>query len=204
MLPNLVGKTADAAQTIAAKDHFLLDASQSAASNQYPAGQIISQDVPAGTAIDPAANMTVHAIVSTGGGAAVVAPAGNAAVPDVRGRPYADALTTLKGASLTWTVVYNVQKSGNGTIVGEEPAPGTPSTGSVTLTLSVPGEVPDVQNTTIDQARAILESNGYLIKGFEYTTIEGADGNVVRTVPEAGTGLTPGSSVTLVVNGTQP
>jgi serine/threonine-protein kinase len=203
ILPNLVGKTADQAQAIAAKDHFVLDASATAPSNQYPAGQIIAQDVAAGTSIDPTANLTVHATVSTGG-AAVVAPPGNAAVPDVQGHAYADALSTLKGASLTWTVVYNIQKSGNGTIVGEEPAPGTPATGAVTLTLSVPGEVPDVQNMTIDQARTLLESDGYPIKDFQYTTIEGADGNVVRTIPQAGTGLTPGTAVTLVVNGTQP
>ncbi len=203
IMPSLIGKTPDEAQSLASKDHFTLDATQRAASDQYAAGQIISQDVLAGSQVDPGANVTVHVVVSTGG-AAVVAPAAGNSMPELRGKTYADALTALKGAGLRWTLAYNVQRDANGTIVGQEPAAGSPATGSVTLTLSVPGEVPDVQNMTLDQARAVLEANGYHIKDFQYTTIEGANGNVVRTLPEAGTTVTPNASVTLVVNGTSP
>jgi len=204
MMPNLLGKTADAALAIATKDHFALDATGRAASDRYPAGQILSQDVAPGSTIDPAASLTVHVVVSTGSAAAVVPLAGSGTVPDVRGRSLADATAAIRAAGLTSTVIYNVQRDANGTIVAEEPAAGTQTTGLVTLTLSVPGEVPDVQNMTIDQARAILESDGYHIKDFQYTTIEGANGNVVRTLPEAGTTLAPNATVTLVVNGTSP
>ena len=57
---------------------------------------------------------------------------------------------------------------------------------------------------TIDQARTTLESDGYVATRIQYTTIEGSNGNVVRTDPEAGTELAPGSSLTLIVNGTHP
>jgi len=203
LMPNLVGKSADAAIQLALKDHFVLDATQRAPSDQYAAGLIVSQDVTPGSTVDPSADVTVHVVVSTGG-AAVVAPAGNATVPDVRGRSLSDALAGIRTAGLNSSIIYNVQRDGNGTIVAEEPDPGTQTGGLVTLTLSVPGEVPDVQNMTIDQARATLESAGYHIKEFQYTTIEGANGNVVRTLPEAGTTLSPNSTVTLVVNGTSP
>jgi len=202
-MPNLLGKTAEAAQAIAARYHFALDATGRAASDRYAAGQIVSQDVAPGSTVDPAGNVTVHVVVSTGG-AAIVPPAGSGTVPDVRGRSLADATAALHAAGLASTVIYNVQRDANGTIVAEEPAAGSQTSGMVTLTLSVPGEVPDVQNMTIDQARATLEADGYHIKDFQYTTIEGANGNVVRTLPEAGTTLAPDSTVTLVVNGTSP
>ena len=201
-MPDLTGKSIAQAQAIAQKLHFVLDTSQQMPSNNFPAGTIVSQDVASGSTVDPAAKVTVRAVVSTGPVAAQAQT--SATVPDVRGRAFADATSVLRSAGQSWTIVYAVQRDGNGTIVGEEPVPGQPATGSVTLTLSVPGEVPDVQGMTVDQARSTLEADGYGVKGLQYTTIEGADGRAVRTVPEAGTTLSPGTAVTVVVNGTAP
>ncbi|MBV8149126.1 MAG: PASTA domain-containing protein, partial [Candidatus Eremiobacteraeota bacterium] len=46
-------------------------------------------------------------------------------------------------------------------------------------------------------------SYGYVVGRTAYTTT-GAGGRVVGTIPEVGTGLAPGSSLTLVVNGAPP
>ena len=66
-MPSLLGKTADVALLIAVKDRASRSTPQRAASDQYPAGQIISQDVVPGSTVDPTANVTVHVVVSTGG-----------------------------------------------------------------------------------------------------------------------------------------
>ncbi len=188
VMPNLVGKNLDDATALAIKDHFVLDSSQRAPS-AVAAGQILSQDIAAGSKIDPTGNVTVHVVVSTGIGDVaqpnVGAPAGT--VPDLRGKSLGDAITALRGAGLQWSVAYNIQHDANGTIVGEDPSPGTALTGgTITLTLSVPGEVPDVENMPIDAARALLQANGYKIGSLQYTTVEGDNGNVVRTIPQAG------------------
>jgi len=206
-LPSLVGMKVDKAQAIADKDGFTLDGTQQAASQRYPAGVIISQDAAVGTTIDRNANMTVHVTVSTGSTNGTTTGA-NAAVPNVQGRSYSDAVGALRSAGFAIAVNYTILRGGSniGTVVAEQPQPQTQiAQGStVTITLAVTGEVPDTDGMTIDQARATLESDGYVATRIQYTTIEGSNGNVVRTDPEAGTQLAPGSSLTLLVNGTQP
>jgi serine/threonine-protein kinase len=214
-LPSLVGMKVDKAQTIADKDGFTLDATQQSPSQQYPAGVIIAQDASAGTTIDRTANMTVHVTVSSGSANGNTTGA-NAAVPDVQGRSYADAVAALKSAGFAVAVSYSTTSgatNGNGatsvspgTVVAQQPSAQTQlSQGStVTITLAVSGEVPDTEGMTIDQARTTLESDGYVATRIQYTTIEGSNGNVVRTDPDAGTQLAPGSSLTLIVNGTHP
>jgi serine/threonine-protein kinase len=73
----------------------------------------------------------------------------------------------------------------------------------VTITLSVPGEVPDTDGLTIDQARLALQGAGYSVSSVRYTSEQGAGGRVVGTDPMAGTSVPPGSSVILIVNGSQ-
>jgi beta-lactam-binding protein with PASTA domain len=70
--------------------------------------------------------------------------------------------------------------------------------------LSVSGEVPDTVGLTPVAAIRTLHAYGYAPSGWEYTTSVGADGKVIGTKPEAGTPLTPGSRVTVTVNGTPP
>jgi serine/threonine-protein kinase len=204
LLPSLLGMTVLQAQAVAQKDGFALDASQSVPSAQYPAGVIAAQDVNPGTLVDRTLNMIVHVTVSTGP-PPVSTNNGNGVVPNVQGRAYADAVAALRSAGFDPAIVYNTQSAGNGTIIAQEPQANSnlPQGASVTITLSVSGEVPDTQGLTIDQARATLEANGYVFGDVRYTSIEGAGGKVVRTQPEAGTTLQPGSRVTLVVNGTQ-
>jgi beta-lactam-binding protein with PASTA domain len=49
-----------------------------------------------------------------------------------------------------------------------------------------------------------LKSYGYAISSWQYTSAAGADGKVIGTQPPAGTPLSPGSAVSVTVNGTRP
>ena len=206
VIPNFVGMTVQQAETLAKRIGVTLDTSQHASVANVPNGAIASQDLQPGQQADK--STIVHALVSMGGASDQPAADGNApgtvAVPDVTNTDYAGAISTLTGAGFRVAVRYAKQGAANGKIVDEDPRSGTmPSGSTVTVTLSVPGEVPDTEGMTLDGAKAALEANGYTIGDVQYTTVEGAGGRVVRTMPEVGTALNPGSSVTLIINGPQ-
>jgi beta-lactam-binding protein with PASTA domain len=79
-----------------------------------------------------------------------------------------------------------------------------PQGSTVIVMLSVSGEVPDTVGMSPVDAIKTLRAYGYSIARWEYTTTVGAGGKVVGTEPGAGTALTPGSSLTITVNGTPP
>ncbi|MGC2129049.1 MAG: PASTA domain-containing protein, partial [Candidatus Aquilonibacter sp.] len=142
----------------------------------------------------------IHAIVSTG-------PANNAqagAVPPLVGVAYAQAVSQLQQLGLQPAITFSTQADKNGTIVAQDSPPGSQvSSGKrVTLTLSVNGQVPDTEGETVQDAQATLAADGYQVGKIQYTTTEGASGHVIRTDPAAGENLTPGATVTLIVNGT--
>jgi eukaryotic-like serine/threonine-protein kinase len=200
-VPNFVGMTTSAAQAAAAKSGVKLDASQTIPG--MPANTVASQDVTPGSKID--ASTVVHVTVNAGGGP-IVAPSAGAAgatVPALVGQDYASAASALTAAGFTPQVRYAQQTTNNGTIVLQDPAANTqaPAGSTVTVTVSVSGEVPDTVGMTPDAAMRRLGAYGYSVGKTEYTTAVGAGGKVVGTDPEAGTGLAPGSSVTLIVNG---
>jgi eukaryotic-like serine/threonine-protein kinase len=199
-VPNFVGMTVSAAQAAAAKGNVKLDTSQTISG--LPANTIASQDATPGSKIDN--GTVVHAIVNSGGGA-IIAPSGGATtpIPSVVGQDYATAAGALTAAGFNPSVRYAQQSTNNGSVVLQDPAANTAAApgASVTLTVSVSGEVPDTVGMTADAATRRLAAYGYSVAKIEYTTAVGAGGKVVGTVPEAGTDLAPGSSVTLTVNG---
>ncbi|HEY5427359.1 MAG TPA: PASTA domain-containing protein, partial [Candidatus Tumulicola sp.] len=201
-VPNFVGMTTAAAQAAADKAGIKLDTSQTISG--MPANTIASQDATPGSKID--ANVIVHVIVNGGGGA--ITPVSNGAatatVPAVAGEDYASAAAALTSAGFVPHVVYAQQSTNNGTVVLQDPSANTAAApgATVTVTVSVSGEVPDTVGMSADAATRKLAAYGYNVSKIEYTTAVGAGGKVVGTVPEAGTDLAPGSSVTLTVNGT--
>ncbi|HKU82304.1 MAG TPA: Stk1 family PASTA domain-containing Ser/Thr kinase, partial [Candidatus Tumulicola sp.] len=206
-VPNFVGMTVENAQTAAAKAGLTLDTTQRAAVNGVPADTIASQNPSAGQQTQKAG--TVFAVVSTGVQSVPAGPAGGpppVSVPAVTGRMYQDAVDALTGAGFRAQVQFQVSPSGNGTVVGIDPAAGTPvPAGSlVTITLSVPGEVPDTEGMAVDRANATLAAAGYAVGRVQYTTAAGAGGRVIGTDPTAGTPVKPGSAVVLIVNGNPP
>jgi beta-lactam-binding protein with PASTA domain len=125
------------------------------------------------------------------------------AVPPLIGQDYNSAASSLTAAGFSARLVYAQQSTNNGTVVLQDPAANAsaPQGSTVTVTVSVSGEVPDTVGMTADTAMRRLAAYGYTVGKIEYTTAVGAGGKVVGTVPEAGTDLAPGSAVTLTVNG---
>jgi eukaryotic-like serine/threonine-protein kinase len=198
-VPDFIGMSVPDASTLARHAGVKLDTSARGAYAGVAADVIASQDVAPGQQIQPAT--VVHAVVSTGSGATTSTMV---SVPNVVGAQYGDALDELKNQGFTTDVHFNVQATQNGSIVAEDPAAATQvaSGSSISITLSVSGEVPDTEGMTFSDAQDKLASYGYSIGEVQYTTSQGAGGRVIGTDPEAGTNLPPGSTVTLVVNGT--
>ncbi len=201
LAPNFIGMNVNDALALAKKSGVTLDTSQRGAYPSVANNVVATQDIAAGNQIDR--TTTIHAMISTGpeGGSSSQA----VGVPNVVNMNYADAISQLNGAGFTAAVKFSVQPDKNELIVGQDPDPTTQaaSGSTVTVTLSVPGEVPDTEGMTLADAQAKLLANGYPVNKIEYTTTAGADGKVVGTQPEAGTTTQPGSAVTLIVNGVQ-
>ncbi len=210
VLPNFVGMSVSNAADRAQRMGITLDTSQQSAVAGVPADTIASQDVAAGNKVERGA--VVHAVVSTGVDAVPAGPANPPAgaamvpVPPLVGAAYQPAVDALGQAGLVAAMRFQVQSSGTGQILSQDPPPGTQvAQGStVTITLAVPGAVPDTEGMAVDAARATLFAAGYAVGHIEYTTKVGAGGRVVGTDPEVGSSLAPGSPVTLIVNGTGP
>lgn len=199
-VPNFVGMDVNDAIALAKKQGLLLD---TAGRQSFPgvANNVVgAQDIAAGGQIER--TTMIHATVSTGSGNAA---AQNTTIPNLVNMKYADAIAQLNGGGFSPALKFSVQAENNGLIVAQDPAPGTQglSGAMVTVTLSVSGEVPDTEGLSLADAQTALLQNGYRIDKVQYTTSEGADGKVVRTHPEVGTSLAPGSFVTLMVNGVQ-
>ena len=196
--PNFVGMNAGDALALARKSGITVDASQQASYPGVANGVVATQDVPPGQNIDR--TNVIHLVVSSG----AAANAATVAVPNVVQARYADAISAINGAGFTAAVKFNIGPDPrNGYITSQDPPAGkqTPSGSTISVTLSVSGEVPDTEGMSLQDAQATLLAFGYRASKITYTASEGKDGKVVRTDPDAGTTLDPGSYVTLVVNG---
>ncbi len=196
-IPNLVGmKYSDAIKLAQGLGFKIAPVNQPF--DTIPPDVIASQDVPAGTTVQPY-TATVNVVVSTGGSLTVV--------PSVISQDAAAGQAALQQAGFNVSIQWTVQpgSQSNGSIVDQNPEPNTtlPKGSTVTVAVSVPGEVPDTNGMTIVQATATLQAAGYTVGKTLYTS-QGADGNVVRTDPAVGTTLAPGSTVDLLVNNGPP
>lgn len=199
--PNFVNMTVSEAEALAQKYGLTLDSSQQASDPTVPAGVIDAQDIPYGQAVQR--GQTIHVTVSSGAAPANVQ---NVAVPSLIGMEYNAAIAQLQQLGLQPVVQFSTQADQNGHIVNQDPpAKSQVASGSrVTVTLSINGEVPDTEGESLAQAQNELQAYGYKVGNIQYTTAEGANGNVIGTDPDAGTALPPGSPVTIIVNGTGP
>ena len=143
--------------------------------------------------VDPGS--TVGITVSTG--AVLVS------VPDVGGKPPADAVTALQTAGFTPRIQYIVDATNaGGNVSSQDPAANAtaPRRSTVTISVAVPGTVPDVTNMSLDDAKRAIISSGYTV-GNVAVTQDGSDGKVARTEPEANASLRPGEAVTIYYHG---
>jgi len=184
---------ADAQNTL--RSRRLTASVQKAASEQIPAGVVVSQHPDAGSTVAPGSS--VDLTVSSG---PTLIPA-----PDVRNLSIDDATAKIRGAGLTPNLTYVQTGDGTGTVLDENPAPGTGVRrgDGIALNVAVPGAVPDVSRLTLDRATKVLRNNGYGVGNRDYTQ-EGQEGTIQRTDPPAGSELRAGESVNVTISGVGP
>ncbi|MFP5333854.1 MAG: PASTA domain-containing protein, partial [Actinomycetes bacterium] len=129
-------------------------------------------------------------------------------VPSLIGMTATEAKAELDGLGLEYAEGEPVEDADRepGTVVDQSPVAGTPLDpgGTVTVVLTVePGEVsvPDLRGMTQQEARAELQELG--LEPGVVTTEDDAEvdaGRVVRTEPESGASVPPGTQVDLVLS----
>jgi serine/threonine-protein kinase len=212
-VPNVVSMNVDDARTALRKAGLTLDIIDKQASETIPQNTIMSQAQAPGSELDRGSSVDV--MVSLG-------PT-SASIPDVGAKAPNDALSALRAAGFTPVITYNVDPTNaGGTVTAQQPAPGSSAKrgSKVTIYIGVPGTVPDVSGSPLEDAKATLQKNGYQSGNIAYTTdCVGAaaadaspsaagdaspcpedEGKVVRTEPEANKDVKPGEAVTLYVH----
>ena len=188
-VPQVVGIVVDAARTQLQALGLKLNVDQQTPSDLIPSGTIISQAQSGGSTVDPGS--TIGVTVSTG-----PVPV---AVPDVSDKSPADASSALQTAGFVPRVQYIVDATNaGGNVSAQDPAAGTmtPRRSTVTISVAVPGTVPDVTNMSLDDAKKAIVASGYTV-GNVAVTQDGPEGKVARTEPEANASLRPGEAVTI-------
>ncbi|HEV8022946.1 MAG TPA: Stk1 family PASTA domain-containing Ser/Thr kinase [Candidatus Lustribacter sp.] len=195
-VPQLVGAAVDAARAQLAPLGLKLNVDQQTPSDLIPSGTIISQAQTGGSSVDPGS--TIGVTVSTG--PVLVS------VPDVGAKSMADAVATLQAAGFNARIQYIVDATNaGGNVASQDPAANAtaPRRSAVTISVSVPGTVPDVTNMTLDAAKTAIVAGGYTV-GNVAVTQDGPTGKVARTEPEANAALRPGEAVTIYYHGVAP
>ncbi len=195
-VPALIGLPRAAAQKL------LDDAGLEAKFTEEPnatvaAGLVISQDPAAKTDVDKGS--TVEVVVSTG--------VERVEVPDVVGKPRAEAEAALTAAGLKVTVnEVESEEGATGTVIAQNPAARTEVDRDSMVTLDVaksPGEetVPDVAGQNLQNAQAQLRAAGFKIAATkEAASATVASGLVISTDPAGGTTAKKGAAVTITVS----
>jgi eukaryotic-like serine/threonine-protein kinase len=197
-VPTVVGITLDQARARLRARGLMLTIGQQTQSDTIPANTVASQDPQAGSQVAPNSQVTV--VVSTG--------SASIDVPDVGGKLPDDARAAISAAGFTAKVNWAIDPANAAqTVIQQVPAPGTKAKkgSTITVTIPVPGSIPDVSGQTLDTAKKALSAAGYEIGNIVYTQQAGVpDGTVVQTEPAANTNTSPGESVNIQVQGTPP
>ena len=132
-------------------------------------------------------------------------------VPNLVGKTQEEAEKALKAKGLTLEVKEKKESSKyeEGYIISQDPTSGTKVEKESVVTVVVSSgkaeeeiSVPDVSGKSQDEARDELEALGFSVKvSTDFETSEEFDQDeVIRTTPEAGTKVTKGSEITLIIS----
>ena len=172
-----------------------------------------SADVPAGRALETRPGS--GAFVKRGAEVEVVLSRGahRLRVPDLTGKALTAAHLTLEGEGLVAgpTLEVFAARGPAGTVVGQDPAPGTELADGAAVTLLVAREstarawvMPDLVSRRYEPVRAALEGSGFRFGGVTLEPYEGvAAGTILRQTPPPGHPLRRTDSIALVVAGTR-
>ena len=194
---NLKGCTFDEALDKANSIHLGLERGGEESSEEYPAGQIISQSIEEGTMVEK--NTTIQVIISSG--------AGEFDVPDVKGKPKSEAQTILESMDLVPAFQYQHDDNiPNDQVISQSPDVGAKAKkgDTVTVILSQGRETfqaPDVRNKPEAEARAEMENAGIEVvsTSSDYSD-EIPEGWVISQSITPGKTVEKGTQVTLVIS----
>lgn len=198
--PEIVGLDLEEARSLVNDQGYELEVEEDGRfSDQVAAGDVMIQNPAAG------------ALVKRGSAIKVVLSLGpqRIDVPDLAGLGIQAAQVTLAGAGLGLgrTIDVTSRDGDVGTVVGQEPRPGTQvsATTEVHVLLAQPasGEIfvmPDLVYRDLDRVRSFFESRGFRIGSVKFERYEGIrPGTVLRQVPLAGHPVGKNEDISLVV-----
>lgn len=201
-VPDVKGLTFDEAQAELNDKGLGIWNAGTAASEQYEAGQIISQTPDALTKAE--AHTTVEVIVSSG--------KGEVSIPSVTGMDETTAYNTLSNAGFTPVkdYAYNADIA-QGNVIEQSPAAGSlgKAGDSVKIVISRGAEqegattvaVPSVTGLTEDAARAAIQNAGLAVGNITSGNSDTvASGQIISQSPAAETAVDPGTAVDFVVS----
>ncbi|MER6525483.1 Stk1 family PASTA domain-containing Ser/Thr kinase [Streptomyces sp. NPDC001508] len=192
--PNFVGQSQQTAQNMAENAGLTVTTSKKPCENQ-PKGKVCSQNPDPETDVDKGSSVSL--VISTG--------APKVAVPNVINKDVDTATQQLedKGFEVKTTETESQQTAG--TVLSQNPDPGTELEKASTVTLEVAKEVakstvPDVVGKTCDEAKAQMTANN-LVGNCTETPVTDAsqDGKVISTDPQANQQVDKNSQVTITV-----
>jgi eukaryotic-like serine/threonine-protein kinase len=198
-VPQVVGLTVSSARGRLQKAG--LDASEREENSDTVAqGRVISVSPPEGQKVDKGSSVTL--VVSSG--------KPQVEVPDVVGKSFDEAQSTLQAAGFKVTRVDKESDKSPGTVLSQNPKSGGRIDSGSTIALTVAKEpsqvpVPDVTGEDAPAAIAALSGQGFVIdqQSKDVPTPDG-DGVVLEQSPDGGKKAKKGSKVTIVVGKFNP
>ena len=200
-LPNVVGQQAPVAVATLKADGLNVNQVKQVSSD--PPGTVISSDPGATTLVKKGDTITIRV--------ASVAPVVQVPVPDgLTNTTQANATAILQSAGFTATVVYKTSTLQKGTVLSTNPTSGTKVNQGSAVTLNVSSGpanvvVPSLVNQTAVEAGQLLGQVQLNVgtQAYQPSTLFPAN-VVISSDPAAGTSVTPGSSVNIVVSAGPP
>ncbi len=195
-VPNVVGLPAGQATQTLQNDHLTVGSSTTKTSNTTK-GDVLSTNPAAGASVGK--NSAVNLVVSGGPNIPTVE------VPSVTGKQLTQAIVTLQGANLGYTVHNVTSNQPVGTVLSQNPAAGAKILETRKVTLTVSGtqtsvSVPSVVGQSPARAGSILQQAG-LTAGSQTTACSSQPNGVVSAQsPSAGNTVPPNTPVNLVVS----
>ena len=194
-VPDVVGlPTGQATQTLQ-NDHLTVGSSTVRSSN-VTKGNVLSTDPKPGASV--AKNSAVDLVVSGGPHIPTVE------VPSVQGKQLTQAIVTLQGANLGYTVHDVKSNQPSGTVLSQDPAAGTRilATRKVVLTVSTQTSVsvPSVVGQSPARAGSLLQQDGLSVGSQSNACSSQPSGVVSAQNPSAGVSVGPGTAVNLVIS----
>ena len=181
-VPDVVGLPAGQATQTLQNDHLTVGSSTTKTSTKAK-GDVLSTDPKAGASV--AKNSAVNLVVSGGPNIPTVE------VPSVTGKQLTQAIVTLQGANLGYTVHNVTSNQPVGTVLSQNPAAGTRILETRKVTLTVSGtqtsvSVPSVVGQSPARAGSILQQAGLTAGQPDQRLFESAQRGRVGPEPERG------------------